>query len=165
MEEKGTGLIAAFDSLYTTNKIQMLKILLNRLSPASQGNFAVYIKFLELQYTMQFTRTHSCVKIPGQGKPLSINLLSGDNADTLELLDELIPYSSTDERKKIENIKNLLLNINRMKEMMEMMQMMQDLFPDGFNSDGNPADILSGLSGMEGMDMSSLFQMFGESKT
>ena len=165
MEDKGTGLITAFDSLFTTNKIQMLKILLSRLSPSSQGSFAVYIKFLELQYTMQLVRTHPSVKLPGQGKPLSLNLLEGDNSDTLELLDELLPFSSPDERRKIENMKNMLMNISRMKEMMEMLQMMQELFPDGFDGGGNPADILSGLSGMGDTDMSALFQMLGGKQT
>lgn len=165
MEDKGTGLITAFDSLFTTNKIQMLKIILTRLSPASQGSFAVYIKFLELQYTIQLFRSHSAVKIPGQGKPLSLDFMNGDNADTLELLDELLPFSSSAERKRIENMKNMLVNLSRMKEMMNMMQMMQELFPNGFDGSGNPADILSGLSGMGDMDMSSLFQMLGGNQT
>ena len=161
MEDKGTGLITAFDSLFTTNQIQMLKILLTRLSPASQGSFAVYIKFLELRYTIQLFRSHSVVKIPGQKKPLSFDFLSGDNTDTLELLDELLPFSSSVERKKIENMKNMLANLSRMKEMMETMQMMQELFPNGFDGSSNPADFLSGLSGLGDMDMSSIFQMFG----
>lgn len=165
MEEKGTRLITAFDSLFTTNKIQMLKILLSRLAPSSQGIFAVYIKFLELQYTFSLFRANAPVKMPGQGKPLSLNLLDGDNAETLELLDELLPFSTSEERKKIETFKNMLSNMSRMKEMMEMIQMLQELFPDGFDgAGGNPADILSGLSGMGDMDMSSLFQMFGENK-
>lgn len=165
MEEKGTELIHAFDSLFTTNKIQMLKILLSRLSPSSQGSLAVYIKFLELQYTISFFRAHPSVKLPGQKKPLSLNLMDSDNTDTVELLDELLPFSSPDERKKIQTLKSMLSNMSHMKEMMDMIQMMQELFPDGFEGAGaNPADLLSGLSGMGNMDMSSLFQMFGENK-
>lgn len=165
MEEKGTGIIAAFDSLFTTNKIQMLKILLSRLSPPGQGSLAVYIKLLELQYTISFFRRHPSVTFPGQGKPLSLNLTEGDNTDTIELLDELLPFSSPDEQKKIQTLKSMLSNIGRMKEMMDMIQMMQELFPEGFEgAGGNPADILSGLSGMGNMDMSSLFQMFGDNK-
>lgn len=38
MEEKGAGLIAAFDSLYTTNRIQMLKVLLTRLPPPARAD-------------------------------------------------------------------------------------------------------------------------------
>ena len=60
----------------------------------------------------------------------------------------------------------MLINIGRMKEMMDMIQMMQEMFPDGFGNGGeNPDDILSGLAGMNGMDMSSLFQMFGGNQT
>ena len=42
MEEQNSNAIAAFDSLFTTNQIQMLKILLPRLAPEHQGGFAVY---------------------------------------------------------------------------------------------------------------------------
>ena len=52
MEEQVTKTITAFDSLFTNNKIQMLKILLPRLIPEQQGGFAVYIKLLELQKTI-----------------------------------------------------------------------------------------------------------------
>jgi len=190
MEDTGNSIIAAFDSLFTTNKIQMLKILLPRLSPSSQGSFAVYIKFLELRHAMRFARSHTRI-MPERGKPLSFNLSDTDHTDTIQLLDELLPFSSGDERKKIEGFKNLLNNMSRIREMMDMIQMMQELFPEGFsfggsenggeNSDGdesgdgegsgnnngggmNPFDILSGLSGMTGMgdtDLSALFEMFG----
>ena len=54
MEDQSSKIIAAFDSLFTTNRIQILKILLPRLAPEHQSGFAVYIKLLELQYTLSF---------------------------------------------------------------------------------------------------------------
>ena len=56
MEGKGSDIIAAFDSLLTTNHIQMLKVFLSYLAPDLQGGLAVYIKFLELQHTLQFLK-------------------------------------------------------------------------------------------------------------
>lgn len=165
MEDKGNGIIAAFDSLFTTNKIQMLKVMFSRLSPSSRGHFAVYIKFMELQYTLHYSHTHASIHFPGPGKPLSFSFLDGDNTAALEFLDELLPFSGPDESKKIEGFKNMLSSLQQMKEMMDMMQMMQEMFPEGDAGDGGtPADILSGLSGMGNMDMSSLFEMFQGNK-
>lgn len=162
-KRKEPDAIAAFDSLFTTNRIQMLKVLLPRLSPEAQGNFAVYIKFLELQYTMGFLQRHPSISLTGSGKQLSGSLFQGDNADTIELLDELLPFSGPEERTKLEGMRNMLQNMGKMQEMMEMMQMLQEMFPEVMGGAGgmgteNPMDI---LSGMAGSDMASIFQMFG----
>jgi len=166
MEEQGSKTIAAFDSLFTTNRIQILKILLPRLAPEQQCGFAVYIKLLELQYTLTFLRNRPSARLFGDGKRLSANFFQGDNSDTMELLDELLPFSSPEGRAKIENMKNMLNSMKKMQEMMEMIQMMQELFPEGTGGD-NPMDFFTGMSGMSGMpdmsnmDISSLLQMFG----
>ena len=68
MEEQSAKTVTAFDSLFTSNKIQMLKILLPRLIPEQQGGFAVYIKLLELQYTLTFLRRY----LPDDCHPLLI---------------------------------------------------------------------------------------------
>lgn len=165
MEEKSSNMIAAFDSLFTTNRIQMLKILLPRLIPEHQGGFAVYIKLLELQYTLSFLRRHPNMQLSGGAKRLSADFFQEDNTDTLELLDELLPFSGPEERARIQNMKNMMINFKKMKEMMEMIQMVQELFPEGMGSDGNPMDLFANLSGMSGMpdlsamaDMASLFR-------
>ena len=145
MDEQASKTITAFDSLFTTNRIQMLKILLPWLAPGQQGGFAVYIKLLELQYTLTFLRRHSDTRLLGNGKQLSADFFQGDNDDTLKLLDELIPFSSQEDRTKIENMKNMMANFKRMQEMMDMIKMMQELFPEGMNMD-NPMDMFSGLS-------------------
>ncbi len=165
MEEQGSKIITAFDSLFTTNRIQILKILLPRLAPEQQSGFAVYIKLLELQYTLTFLRRHPGNRLFGEGRQLSANFFQGDNTDTLKLLDELMPFSGPEGRAKIENMKNMLASMKKMQEMMEMIQMMQELFPEGGGD--NPMDFFSGMSGMPGMsgmgdmDISALFQMFG----
>ena len=164
MEEQGSKAVSTFDNIFTNNRIQMLKILLPWLAPGQQGGFAVYIKLLELQYAMTFLHRHPAERLFGNGRQMSANFLQGDNGDTLELLDELLPFSGIREREKIENMKNMIANFKKMQEMMEMIQMMQELFPEGMGGD-NPMDFFSGMSGMSGMgdmpDMSSLFQMFG----
>lgn len=162
MEEKGTSLITAFDSMFTTNRIQMLKVLLSWLPPAQQGSFAIYIKFLELQYTFTLLRRHPETRLTGS-RQLSADFFSGDNTDTIELLDELLPFSSPSERPKIEGMKNMLQSMSKMKEMMEMMEMLKEMFPEGFGCDGdNPMDFFSSMAGMSGMDMSAVFDLFGK---
>ena len=156
MEEQGSKTIAAFDSLFTTNKIQMLKILLPRLLPRQQGGFAIYIKLLELQYAFSFLRLHPGMQLFGDVRQLSADFFQEDSEDTLSLLDDLIPFSGPQEQAKIQNMKNMLANFKRMKEMMSMIQMMQELFPEGAGGDGNPFDLFSGMSGMP--DMAALFR-------
>ena len=151
MEEQGSKTIAAFDSLFTTNKIQMLKILLPRLLPRQQGGFAIYIKLLELQYAFSFLRLHPGIQLFGDVRQLSADFFQEDSEDTLSLLDDLIPFSGPQEQAKIQNMKNMLANFKRMKEMMSMIQMMQELFPEGAGGDGNPFDLFSGMSGMPDM--------------
>lgn len=164
IKRKDSNAIAAFDSLFTTNRIQMLKVLLPRLSPEAQGNFAVYIKFLELQYTVAFLQKHPSISLTGSGKQLSGSLFQGDNTDTIELLNELLPFSGPEERTKIEGMRNMLQNMGKMQEMMEMMQMLQEMFPEGMNTD-NPMDMFANMAGsnMADSDMASIFQMFGGS--
>ncbi len=157
MEEKGTSLVTAFDSRFTTNKIQMLKVLMSWIPSSQQGMLAVYIKFLELQYTLSLLHRPEA-PMPNT-RHLSADFFSGDNSDTIELLDELLPYSSQADRSRIDGMKNMLQNMGKIKEMMEMAEMMKEMFPEGFGSGtDNPMDILSGMAGMSGMDMSSILQ-------
>jgi len=162
MEKTETSPVTAFDSLFTTNRIQMLKVLLSLIPPAQQGIFAVYIKFLELQYTFSLLRRHPETRLMN-GRQLSPDFFSGDNSDTIALLDELLPYSTQSDRAKIENMKNMLQNMGKIKEMMEMAEMMKEMFPEGFNNGADgPMDIFSGMAGMSGMDMSAVFDMMGQ---
>lgn len=160
MEDNHSNTITAFDSLFTNNRIQMLKVLFSWLAPEQQGGFAVYIKLLELQYAFTLMRRHSGIWLPGNRKRLSADFFQGDNSDTLELLDELLPFSGPNERSKIEGMKNMLANMKKMQEMMEMVKMMQELFPEGMGGE-NPMDMFSNMSDA---GLSSIFQMFGNNE-
>ena len=50
--------VMAFDALYTNNQIQKLKVLLPYIDPSMQKNMAVYIKYMELKYTMELFKKH-----------------------------------------------------------------------------------------------------------
>lgn len=182
MDEKGKETIAAFDRRLTNNHIQMMKVFLSYLPPEQQGGLAVYIKFSELQYALQLARQSPGRPIfEGRRTVLSLNslldgsLLENNQEGVLELLDELLPFSTPRERAQIQSVKNLLTSFSRMREMMAMMDMMKELFPEGMSGEGGFGDMFSGMagmgdmagmpgmgdmaSGMGGMDPAAIFQM------
>ena len=56
MEKNDKDYLQTFDALYTTNQIQIMKILLPYCSPDSRRGLAVMIKFMEFDYTLRLTR-------------------------------------------------------------------------------------------------------------
>ena len=131
MNSEGHEKIRVFDSLFTDNHIQMLKLLLPLFDPQIQKHLAVYIKYLELQYTIRFSRTHQPTPTCEKGDPG-------------EICKSLLPYCSQAEKEKLTQIEQLLSSLQNFREMMDMMSMMKDMFPEG----------------MEGMDPEMLFSMF-----
>lgn len=156
MTEKVQEKIVAFDTLFTTNQIQTLKILLTYMEPSQQKNLAVYIKFLELQYTISFFKLHPSCSLGYSDLPKGANFTN--------LCEELLPLCPPSEQEKIVQMKNMMQTFENMQEMMQMVHMMQEMFPEGENPfNGDPSSILSGLSGMSGsdpMDLSQLSQLF-----
>ena len=137
MEENELGSITAFDSLFTTNRIQMMKVLLPYLKPEQQGALAVCIKVMELNYTFSFFKNH----------PHALPLRLPQKSDTTKVWDEILPFCGPEERSKVENMRIMMQSMNQMKEMMETMQMMQEMFPEGMD--------------LENMDLSSIMEMMG----
>lgn len=123
--------VYAFDSLYTTNHIQMLKILLPCLNPPLQKNLALYIKFLELRYTISFLNTHPYV-ISGCG-------FDKEHREQEIPINDLLPYLTPQEA---ENFKQLQQGMDMMKQ---------------FSSIQKNMEVLKGIL-PEGMDLETLFQ-------
>lgn len=154
MEEKELHKVLAFDTLFTTNYIQMLKILLTYLSPSGQKSLAIYIKFLELQYTISYFNKHPYGALNGLPKEESFSIV--------KLCDEILPLLNPAEQEKIIQMKNMLQTFENMQEMMQMMQMMQEMFPEGMplsDTDESSAGSFDFLSGLSGIDLSQLSQM------
>ena len=110
MEKQGPDSIQAFDTLYTTNQIQILKLLLPFCPPQTQRSLAVLIRLLELNYTIGFVRSHPeafhappdplsftdlCAKVRGFCPP-----------DLQAMLDQLISFQNA--MQMYEQIKPLL---------------------------------------------------------
>lgn len=154
MENKQDGIIA-FDTLFTNNHICMMKLLLPILPPSRQKTLAIYIKYQELQYTLQyFTRHPSGFYIPGT---------SGNNGspDFNTLFENLLPYCTPGEKENISQVRNMLNSFRNMQEMLEMVNMIKEMFPEGLEGTGDGIGNLFAGGDMNnlfgGGDMSTLF--------
>jgi len=142
MKDSGQDKVIAFDTLFTTNHIQVLKILLTYIPVSQQSTLAVYIKFLELQYTISFYRNHPAC---------TVSLLPCEEAiNASKLCEELFPLCNKAEQEQLAQMKSMYQNLENVQEMMKTMEMMKSMFPEGENPFGGNSD----------MDISQIFDMF-----
>ncbi|MBR1771702.1 MAG: hypothetical protein IJ747_06700 [Lachnospiraceae bacterium] len=147
--------VFAFDSLFTTNHIQMLKILSCYLSPPLQGKLIVYIRFLELQYTLRLFTRNPYASMPfGQG-----------NMRT-ELLQELLPFCDPREKRKVQDFQNLFQNMEQMQNMLQMLDLLKDISPELFHgTEGGQApfpDLAGMFTGIDPQELSQMMDMIQE---
>ncbi len=159
MEHKEQDRVLAFDTLFSNNQIRMLKVVMPFLAPAMQQHLAVYIKYMELQYTLSYFRRYQFPPFSG-------------SFDTHNLFGDILPYCSPEDKGKIKQMENLFSTMENYRNMLEMMSMMKEMFPDGgmpggmFGgaNGGFNADMFSGLFGGDTSGMFDLFQMFQNNK-
>lgn len=155
MDNNQSDRVLAFDSLFTTNHIQMLKLLVGYMEPSIQGKLAVYIKFQELFYTLKLITEHPTLSLSP--------CMSEENTYTIPiLLDNILPFCTPEEKNKIQNLKNMFQNMENIKEMMQMIEMIQEISPELFAGDSaNSGNIdFSQMMGMfQGADMSQMNDM------
>ena len=81
MDDKRIDKAAAFDTLFTSNRIQILKILAYYMDPRLLKGLAVYIKMSELQYTLTLFRRHPetslCIAPSSANEETDPSMLSG----------------------------------------------------------------------------------------
>lgn len=168
MNENGQDKVIAFDLLFTNKRIQMLKIFMPYFDRSMQKNLAIHIKYLELQYTMDFFKKYPSASLDELPHESSFNISN--------VFGDILPYCEDKEKTKLESMRNMFQTFANFKEMMEMMQMMKELFPEGENPmdsmdtmasmasmGGLDPDMLSGMAGMfgsSGFDPSQMFEMF-----
>lgn len=142
MNNQETDSITAFDTLYTTNHLQMLKILLPHLQEDMQPHVAVYIKLNEFLFALRFSkesRRHinscSCKK----------------EVDIQELVCEISPYLNGNEKEMLRKLADMKDNMEKFQQISQMMQMMEGM------SD-SPESMLQGFLSEEQMAMFKMFQ-------
>lgn len=151
--------VSAFDTLFTTNHIQMMKIIMPFLDASRQRSIAVYIKYMELQYTISYFQKHTSPPFPiRQNSGLSSQQSSQEAGMQVcrQVCREIMPYCSPEEKKKMEQVENLFSAMKNYQEMMEMFSMMKEIFPEG--EGGMNPDMLSGLLGQDASQFLDLFR-------
>lgn len=148
----------AFDTLFCNNHIQMLKILLPYMDYRMQKSLAVYIKYLELQYTVDFYRKN----------PYPLCGCSQEAPfDLSKICSELLPYCTDKERKQLEQIQSLFKGMEMYQEISKAMEMMKEFMPDmGNNSDfgddnSNSMDMINLLMNMLSPEQKEIFTTSG----
>lgn len=136
--------ITAFDTLFTSNHIQILKLALPLLPAEKQYFGAVFIKYMELNYTLKLIRH------------LNDNIFSSEMAKNYNIdtfLQEIIPYCSGKESEQLKKMNGMLNSFKTFQEIKGMMDLMNgDGSDNGFSMDL--------LKGMLSEDQRSMFDMF-----
>ncbi len=146
MEELNNDCLKKFDSKYSNNKIQCLKIICSHVAPNIQNLLAVYIKFMEIKFCLSRMDNH-------------INfgdiLHCTDRIDIQKLMDDILPFLSPNEQTKVSQIRNTLSQIEHYQSLFSTFQMMQDIFGDGKD---NPFGNFS--PDMDMSELSSMMELF-----
>lgn len=129
---KPSDKICAYDSLFTDNHIQMLKILLSTLAPPLQSKLAIYIKFLELKYALHFFRANPSLNLFSY----TPNTITGP-----DLIDELLPYCNPTEKEQFTQIQGIFQSMKNVQEMMDIFEMMKDMTPE-FTSENDVSQMM-----------------------
>lgn len=141
MENHEIDPITAFDTLYTSNQMQMLKVILPYMQPQMQQMIAVYIKFNELIIAFRFSKGTACTCSPSPKKKFDLSALFKD----------LSPFMSDSEKEIANQFASMQENMEQFKQMSEMMQMMNDM-------GGSTESMLQNYLSEEQMAMFKMFQ-------
>ena len=162
--EENMEAILAFDMLYTTNHMKILKLLIPYLESEHQKKLAVFIKWQELMFTLNFFKQYSAsLYSPDfkQSKKLDLN----------NLISLLTPYCNESEKAIISQFSQMQNMMNMMEQMKVYMPMIQQFMssmsdegnhsngmPEGMDLGGNNMmDILKNMMSEEQQTMFSMF--------
>jgi hypothetical protein len=146
--------VMAFDALYTTNQIQKMKVLLPYIEPSMQKQLAVYIKYMELQYTINHSKEH----------PFQICSQSAQPPDLSKLCKELSLYSSSEEVRQLKQLENMVQTFKTMQEVSQTFETMKEIFPDMAEDDSNrsgiPSSVMDIMMNMLTPEQKTMYEMF-----
>lgn len=152
--------VVLFDTLYTHNHIQILKVLLPYFDADSRKNLAVMIKFMELEYTMEYVNRH-----PPLLKAAAFEKDAGKKKqpDIVEIFEQIKLFCTPSERAMFDQLTNMKKSLDMYQEVMDMMQMLGPLTQPDSNASSsaggiNPLDLLKGMLSPEQQNMFEMFQ-------
>ncbi|MCM1252913.1 MAG: hypothetical protein NC321_08830 [Clostridium sp.] len=117
-----------------------------------QKNMAVYIKYMELKYTLDFVRKH-----PFQIRAASIE---AQKPDIKKLFRELKPYCTQAEAKQLEQMESMFQTMEMYQEMSQTMNAMQEMFPDMASGGLNNSSMEDILMGMLTPEQKAMYEAF-----
>ena len=168
--EEMTEAILAFDTLYTTNHMKILKLLIPYLESKYQKKLAVFIKWQELMFTMNFFKKYSVSLYNSdfsQNKKLDLNTL----------IPLLSPYCNENEKVIISQFSQLQNMMNMMEQLQIYMPMIQQFMSSISNDDTNPIgmgangidlgenNLMDMLKNMMSEEQQAMFSMFMSENT
>lgn len=149
--------ICAFDTLYTNHQIQMLKLAMPLLPSVYRSFLAIYIKFLELQYTMSVAKS---IRFQAASFETSENHTM-DFKSLEQYFESIMPYLSEEECEKFNKIRNMMQTMEQFKQMKPILEMMSQTPEGKASDDGGYMDILKGFLSE---DQLAMFEMFNSVK-
>ena len=117
-KEDITEAIQAFDTLYTTNHMKILKLLLPYLEQEHQKNLAIFIKWQELVFTLNFFKQYSA-------SLYSSDFKRSKKLDLNTLLPLLMPYCSESEKNIMSQFLQMQNIIHTMEDVQQYLPMIQ----------------------------------------
>lgn len=161
MESSTQEKIYIFDSLYTNEHIQLMKILYSAFPISMKKTFAPIIKYMELQYTIKLTKSGfptSCEENKGDTPPDTLSVIKN-------IIDDLKPYLSEEDKRNIHKLEDIY-------HMFSTFQQLQKTLGQFENMTGIPLDkLMSGdfmnegiMSGFLNPDQFNLFETLFSSK-
>lgn len=146
MGQNDSNQMTPFDQLLSSESLQMMKLLIPYMPPKNQRFLGVYVKFLELQQTINFFKNinSSVYAQDFHKKKISV----------LDILEDIRPFLPS-------HLTELLENLTSMMNMLEMMQTMSEMQGNtnqtNSNSDFDPMAMMKHMLTPEQQDM---FEMY-----
>ncbi len=154
--EDATNAILAFDTLYTTNHMKILKLLLPYLETEQQKKLAVYIKWQELTFTLQFFRRYSASLYNHEEQEKK-------QFNFQKLLPLLIPYCNATEKNllsQFSQIQNMMSMMDNFQEYMPLIQQFMSSMSNEQEANENNNNIMEMLKSMMSEEQQAMFSMF-----
>lgn len=150
--EDASEAILAFDTLFTTNHMKILKLLFPYLNNEEQKKLAIYIKWQELTYTLSFFN-HSSNLCPSCTR-------SKKDMDFSVLYPILSSYCSQEEKEFLSKISGFMNMKSMIVQMQEYLPLIQGLLSsNGTNQNGFTLDSIKNILSEE---QAAIFSMFME---
>lgn len=158
--------VLAFDHFYTNNHIQILKSLLPFIENDNSNKLPVFIKYMELEYTISLCNNgkhpvkdglSACSKSSSDG--------NNDFSENLEkIFNAIHKYLSPNEEKSFSQILSAFSTMKNIREMQQMMELFQSMNPD--TNFGEGIENLNNLGNLnlKNMDIADIMQLINDIK-